>query len=119
MRSESLDFVQFNYSVGEREAERTLLPLAAERGLAVIVNRPFAEGASLRRLRAAPVPPWAAEIECATWAQLLLKFVVSHPSVACAIPATSSLEHLRDNMAAGRGPMPDPAMRARIAAVAG
>jgi diketogulonate reductase-like aldo/keto reductase len=118
LRSEPVDFVQLNYSVAEREAERALLPLAAERGIAVIANRRFAEGGLVRRLLSTPLPAWAAEIECASWAQLLLKFVISHPAVTCAIPATSSIEHLRDNMTAGRGPMPDASMRERIAAAA-
>ena len=109
-----VDFVQINYSVGEREAEQRLLPLAAERGVAVIANRPFASGDLFRRLRAKPLPSWAAEIDCATWAQVLLKFVVSHPAITCAIPATSKVTHLRDNMAAGVGRMPDAAMRQRI-----
>jgi len=114
-----VDFLQINYSVGEREAEQRLLPLARERGIAVIVNRPFAGGELFRRLRGTPLPAWAAEIDCASWAQLMLKFVISHPAVTCAIPATSRVEHLRDNMAAGRGRLPDAKMRARIAAAAG
>ena len=111
-----VDFLQINYSVGEREAEQKLLPLARERGIAVIVNRPFAGGELFRRLRSTPVPAWAADIDCTSWAQLLLKFVISHPAVTSAIPATSRVEHLRDNMAAGSGRMPDAKMRARIAA---
>jgi aryl-alcohol dehydrogenase-like predicted oxidoreductase len=114
-----VDFVQINYSVAEREAERRLLPLALERGIAVIANRPFATGELLRRLRGRPVPAWAGEIDCATWAQLLLKFTVSHPAVTCVIPATSSADHLRDNMGAGAGRMPDAGMRGRITAEAG
>lgn len=90
--------VQINYSVAERGAERTLLPLARERGLAVIANRPFAGGVLMRRLRGRPLPDFAAEIDCTSWAQLLLKFVVSHPAITCAIPATSKVEHLRDDM---------------------
>jgi len=116
VRAHPVDFLQINYSVAERAAEEKLLPLAQERGIAVIVNRPFAGGELLRRLRGTPVPAWAAEIDCTSWAQLLLKFVISHPSVTCAIPATSRVEHLRDNMAAGSGRMPDEKMRARIAA---
>ena len=111
-----VDFLQINYSVSEREAEQKLLPLARERGIAVIVNRPFAGGELIRRLRSTPLPTWAAEIDCTSWAQLLLKFVISHPAVTCAIPATARVEHLRDNMAAGSGRMPDEKMRARIAA---
>ncbi|HEU4522558.1 MAG TPA: aldo/keto reductase [Thermoanaerobaculia bacterium] len=111
-----VDFVQINYSVAEREAESRLLPLAKERGIKVIANRPFASGGLFRRLREKPLPAWAAEIDCASWAQLLLKFVISHPAVTCAIPATSKVEHLRDNMGAMRGAMPDEATRQRIAA---
>ena len=118
MEQHPLDFVQVNYSVGEREAEQRLLPLAKERGVAVIANRPFAGGELLRKLRSKPVPAWAAEIECGSWAQLLLKFVVSHPALTCAIPATSKVEHLRDNMGAGRGRMPDEKQRAMIARLA-
>ena len=116
IRAHPVDFLQINYSVAERAAEEKLLPLAQERAIAVIVNRPFAGGELLRRLRGTPVPAWAAEIDCTSWAQLMLKFVISHPAVTCAIPATSRVEHLRDNMAAGFGRMPDEKMRARIAA---
>ena len=115
----TVDFLQINYSIGEREAEQRLLPLARERGIAVIINRPFAGGELIRQLRATPLPSFAAEIDCTSWAQLMLKFVISHPSVTCAIPATSRFEHLRDNMAAGTGRMPDEKMRARIAASVG
>lgn len=113
-----VDFVQINYSVGEREAERRLLSLAQDKGIAVIANRPFAGGDLFRRLRSHPLPAWAAEIECETWAQVLLKFVISHPAVTCAIPATSNVNHLKDNMRGGFGRLPDAALRARIAAAA-
>lgn len=113
-----VDFVQINYSVGEPEAEQRLLPLAQERGVAVIVNRPFASGSLLRRLRDRPLPAWAADIDCSSWAQLLLKFVISHPAVTCTIPATSKVRHLRDNMQAGQGRLPDEELRRRIAAAA-
>jgi diketogulonate reductase-like aldo/keto reductase len=113
-----VDFVQINYSVGEREAETRLLPLARERGVAVLANRPFAGGDLFRRLRSRPLPGWAAEIDCTSWAQVLLKFVVSHPAITCAIPATSQAAHLRDNMQAARGRLPDAALRTRIAAEA-
>jgi diketogulonate reductase-like aldo/keto reductase len=113
-----VDFVQINYSVGEREAESRLLPLARERGVAVLANRPFAGGDLFRRLRRRPLPAWAADIDCTSWAQVLLKFVISHPAVTCAIPATSQASHLRDNMQAARGRLPDAALRARIAAEA-
>ena len=116
VESVPIDFMQINYSVAERDAERRLLPLARERGVAVIANRPFAGGDLLRRLRSKPLPDWAAEIDSTSWAQLLLKFVISHAAIACAIPATSRVEHLRDNMQAGYGKMPNEAQRARIAA---
>jgi diketogulonate reductase-like aldo/keto reductase len=114
LRQEPLDFVQINYSVAERAAEQSILPLAAECGVAVIANRPLAAGAALGALRGQPVPDWASEIGCTTWSQLLLKFVVSHPSVTCAIPATANPEHLRDNMQAAFGPVPDASLRERI-----
>jgi aryl-alcohol dehydrogenase-like predicted oxidoreductase len=113
--SQAVDFVQINYSVGERDAERRLLPLAVERGVAVLVNRPFAGGELLRRLRGRPLPDWSREIDCDSWAQLLLKFVLSHPAVTAAIPATSDAAHLRDNMRAATGRLPDRTLRARIA----
>jgi diketogulonate reductase-like aldo/keto reductase len=116
--AQPLDFIQINYSVGEREAEKRLLPLAREKGVAVIANRPFAGGDLFRRLRGKPLPAWAADIDCASWAQLMLKFVVSHPAITCAIPATSKVAHLRDNMRAGFGRVPDAKLRARIAAAA-
>ncbi len=116
MRAEALDFVQLNYSVGEREAERVLLPLAADRGMAVLVNRPFMRGELFRRVAGRPLPGWAAEIDCASWAQLLLKFVVSAPAVTCVIPATASVKHMHDNMRAGFGRLPDADLRAKIAA---
>jgi aryl-alcohol dehydrogenase-like predicted oxidoreductase len=116
--SQPIDFLQVNYSVGEPEAERRLLPLAQERGVAVIVNRPFGGGSLLRRLGGRPLPAWASELGCDSWSQLLLKWVVSHPAVTCAIPATSRVEHLQDNLEAGDGPLPDESLRARIAAEA-
>ena len=115
MVAHRLDFLQINYSVQERESERRLLPMAQERGIAVIANRPFAGGELFSGLARKPVPSWAAEIDCSSWAQLMLKFVVSHPAITCAIPATSKVEHLRDNMQAGFGRMPDAKLRARIA----
>lgn len=115
MRTQPIDFVQLTYNLLDREAEQRLLPLAAERGIAVIVNRPFREGALLRQLARHPLPGWAAEIDCTHWAQVALKFIVTHPAVTCAIPATSRVDHLRQNMAAGRGRLPDAALRARMA----
>lgn len=114
MRHEAIDFVQFTYNLIDREAESLLLPLAQERGLAVIINRPFRRGALIDRLDPHPLPPFAQALGCEHWAQLLLKFVVSHPAVTCAIPATSQLAHLHENMAAGSGEMPDPALRAAL-----
>src|SRR5687768_4640220 len=111
-----IDFVQLNYSLAEREAERRILPHAASKGVAVLVNRPFGGGSLVRDVRNKPLPPFAAEIGCSSWAELFLEFVISHPAVTCAIPATSKVEHLRQNMRAGGGVMPDAAMRARIAA---
>ncbi len=116
MRSRPLDFVQITYNVLDREVERRILPLARERGIAVIVNRPFREGALIRHVEKHPLPAWAAEIGCAGWAQVLLKFIVSHPAVTCAIPATTSVAHVRENMGAAFGPAPDEAMRRRMIA---
>jgi len=118
LRQEPLDFVQINYSVAERAAEQTILPIAADRGVAVIANRPLVAGAALGPLTGRPVPAWASEIGCTTWSQLLLKFVVSHPAITCAIPATSSPDHLLDNMQAAFGPMPDESLREKIARAA-
>lgn len=116
MRSQRIDFVQLTYNLLDREAEERLLPLARERGIAVLANRPFREGALLRDLQRHPLPGWAREIGCRSWAQAALKFIVSHPAVTCAIPATSNPEHVRENMAAALGPMPDEALRRRMAA---
>ncbi len=119
MRREAFDFLQINYSVAEPEAETRILPLAREKGIAVIANRPLATGALLRRLGKQALPEWAAEIDCTSWAQILLKYVVSHPAITCAIPATGKVAHLRDNLAAGSGRLPDDALRARMAAEIG
>jgi diketogulonate reductase-like aldo/keto reductase len=115
MREEPVDFVQLTYNVLDREPERRLLPLARERGIAVIVNRPYRRGALIARYRDAPLPSWAAEIGAASWAQVLLKFIVSHPAVTVAIPATREVAHLRENKAAARGALPDEALRRRMA----
>jgi aryl-alcohol dehydrogenase-like predicted oxidoreductase len=104
-----LDFLQINYSLDARDAEHRLLPLAADLGIAVIVNMPFGGGGLLRRLQGRPLPAWAGEIGCTSWAQVLLKFVLSHPAVTCAIPGTGRPEHMADNAAAGAGPIPDAA----------
>lgn len=115
LESQDLDFVQLNYSITERDAERRLLPLALDRQTAVLVNRPFAEGALFRKVRGKSLPAWAKPIGCATWSQFFLKFIVSHPAVTCVIPATSKFEHLLDNMQGGIGPLPDPDTRERMA----
>ncbi len=112
---ERLDFVQFNYSPLTRAAEARLLPLAAERGVAVLVNRPFEDGALFRPVRDKPLPLWAADIDAHSWGQLALKFIVSHPAVTCVIPATAKLAHLRDNLGGGRGRLPDARQREAIA----
>jgi diketogulonate reductase-like aldo/keto reductase len=100
----------------DREVEERILPLARDRGIAVIVNRPFRQGALLRALARQPLPPWAAEIECASWAQFVLKFIVSHPAVTCAIPATTSVAHVRENVNVAYSRLPDAAMRERMIA---
>lgn len=110
------DFVQFSYSIADREAERRLLPAALEHGKAVIINRPFRTGELFEQVRGKPLPGWAGEIGCISWAQFFLKFVISHPAVTCAIPATSKVEHLLDNLQALRAPLPDAGQRLRMAA---
>ena len=115
MRTQPIDFVQISYNLLDREVEQRILPLAMERGIAVIVNRPFREGALLQQLSRHRLPGWAADIDCQVWAQVALKFVVTQPAVTCAIPATSQLAHLRQNMAAALGRMPDAALRQRMA----
>lgn len=109
------DFLQINYSLAEREAERRLLPLALEKGIAVIANRPFGEGGMFRRVRGQPLPGWAAEIGVASWAQYFLKWILGHPAITCAIPGTSRPEHMRDNLGAGFGRLPDQRLRRRMA----
>jgi diketogulonate reductase-like aldo/keto reductase len=116
LRAAPYDFLQINYSLAERHAEQALLPLAAERSVAVIANRPFGEGALFRRVKGKPLPPWAAELGVASWAQFFLKWIVSHPAVTCAIPGTGDPRHLEDNMGAGRGALPDAGARRRMAA---
>jgi len=116
MRKETLDFVQLNYSLDDRAAERKLLPLAADRGIAILVNVPFGGGGLLRRLSSRPLPDWAGEIGCTSWAQILLKFVLAEPAVTCVIPGTGNPAHMADNCRAGSGTLPDPALRKRIIA---
>ncbi|NNE05669.1 MAG: aldo/keto reductase [Xanthomonadales bacterium] len=114
MRKEKMDCVQFTYNILDREAERRLLPVAQERGLAVIINRPFRGGSLFRRVRNQVLPGWAADIGIENWAQYFLKFIVSHPAVTCAIPATSQVAHLHENMGALSGPLPDERMRQQM-----
>ncbi|WP_340115685.1 aldo/keto reductase [Pelagibius sp. 7325] len=116
MKGQPLDFVQFTYNILDREAEARLLPLAADRGQAVLVNRPFRQKALIRRFEGQPLPGWAAEIGATNWAQVLLKFIVSHPAVTCVIPATSRVDHMAENMAVLTGPLPDAALRRRMVA---
>lgn len=116
IQREPLEFVQLNYSIVTRQAEQRLLPLAAERKVAVLVNRPFEDGALFARVRGKALPPWAADVDCESWGQFFLKFIVSHPAVTCVIPATANPEHMADNVQAGLGRMPDQKMRERMAA---
>jgi aryl-alcohol dehydrogenase-like predicted oxidoreductase len=116
LRSESLDFVQLPYSVATREAERRLLPAAAETGTAVLVMRPFEEGALFRAVRGKPLPGWAKEVGATAWSQLFLKFILAHPAVTAVLPATADPRHLAENVGAGQGPLPDEGLRRRIAA---
>jgi aryl-alcohol dehydrogenase-like predicted oxidoreductase len=114
MRNEPLDFIQINYSVAERKAEETILPLALERQMAVLINRPFVAGALFPRVASRPLPPWAAEFDCRSWAQFFLKFVLAHPAVTAVIQATTSEDHLLDNLQAAYGAMPDERTRSRM-----
>jgi len=114
MTTREFDFVQFNYSMAEREAEERILPLAQETGTAVIVNRPFAQASLFSRVRGKELPAWAAEFDCMSWGQFFLKYILGHPAVTCVIPATSKPHHLVDNMTAGIGRLPDAAMRKRM-----
>jgi aryl-alcohol dehydrogenase-like predicted oxidoreductase len=115
LREEKFDWLQVNYSLAEREAETRLLPFCLEQGVAVMVNRPFADGALFERVRGRALPPWAAEIHCESWGQFFLRYAVSHPAVTCAIPATSKPRHMRDNCGAGQSPLPDERQRRRMA----
>jgi diketogulonate reductase-like aldo/keto reductase len=114
LRTEKLDFLQINYSLGEREAEKEILPLAQERGVAVLINRPFGGGDLFSRVRQKPLPDWAGQFDCHSWAQFLLKWIVAHPAVTCVIPATGNVRHLEDNMQAGLGRLPDAKFRSRM-----
>jgi diketogulonate reductase-like aldo/keto reductase len=119
MKSKPVDFIQVTYNLRDREVEKRILPLARERGIAVIINRPFRQGELIERFARSPLPKWAGETGAASWPQFLLKFVISHPAVTCAIPATSRADHLRENMAAATGILPDEALRRRMADYAG
>lgn len=114
MRSEPFDFVQLSYNLEDREVERRLLPLAAERGIAVLANRPLQLGGLFGKVKSRALPPWAAELGIGSWAQYFLKFAASHPAVTCVIPATSKVEHMEDDMGAARGRLPDAAERERM-----
>jgi aryl-alcohol dehydrogenase-like predicted oxidoreductase len=114
MEKEPFDLVQFTYNIADREAETRLLPLAAERRMGVMLNRPFQGGSLFDVVKGKKLPEWASEFDCANWAQFFLKFAVSHPAVTCAIPATSRVEHMAENMGAGVGRLPDPDMRKRM-----
>jgi diketogulonate reductase-like aldo/keto reductase len=115
LRTGQFDFLQINYSLAERNAEKALLPLAAEQKVAVIANRPFGEGALFRKVKGRPLPPWAAELGIASWAQYFLKWIVSHPAITCAIPGTGNPRHMEDNLGAAQGALPDAAARKRMA----
>ena len=115
LKANPWDFLQINYSLGERDAEKRLLPLAREKKVAVIINRPFAEGALFSRVKGKPLPAWAKEYDINSWAQYFLKWIVSHPAVTCAIPGTGRPEHMRDNLVAGHGRVPDAKGRQRLA----
>jgi len=115
MRKHRLDFVQLPYSIVTREAEQRLLPLARDKGIAILVNRPYEKGALFRKTRGKPLPAWAAEFDCHSWGQFYLKFILAHPAITCVIPATSKLKHLVDNMGAGLGRLPDQRQRQKMA----
>jgi diketogulonate reductase-like aldo/keto reductase len=115
IRAERIDFVQFAYSIDVRAAEARLLPLCAERGVAVLVNRPFGSGSLFDQVRGKALPAWAAELDCASWSQFFLKYILGHPAVTCVIPGTAKPEHMRDNAAAGTGRLPDAGERQRMA----
>ncbi|GGX60953.1 aldo/keto reductase [Saccharospirillum salsuginis] len=116
MRSERIDFAQLSYNILNREAEKRLLPLARDEGIAVIANRPFQQDRLTQWLADKPLPPWADELKATSWAQILLKFILGHPAITCVIPATTRVDHVRENLAAAREPLPDAAMRERMAA---
>lgn len=114
LQTEQLDFVQFTYSIGNRTVEDRLIPLAADRGVATLINRPFQRGELFQRVKGKSLPDWSTEFDCRSWGQFFLKFIVSHPAVTCVIPATTKVHHMQDNMSAGFGRLPTKAMRRRM-----
>jgi diketogulonate reductase-like aldo/keto reductase len=116
LKTESFDFVQFTYNIEDRAVEESLLPIAADRGIATLINRPFQRSAMFRKVRDVDLPEWSKEFDCRSWGQYFLKFIVSHPAVTCVIPATSKVRHMEDNMGAGFGRLPDEGMRRRMVA---
>ncbi len=114
LKSEPLDFVQLSYNIEDRAVEERLLPLAADNGVATLINRPYQRGALFKRVRNTALPAWAADIGCRSWGQYFLKWIISHPAATCAIPATSKVHHMKDNMAAGFGDLPDQKMRGKM-----
>ena len=114
MKTEALDFIQVDYALDNRNADQRILPLAADRGMAVMINLPFGRGQLFRAVQGQRLPPWASDFDCASWAHFFLKYIVSHPAVTCAIPGTATVEYLIDNLGASRGRLPEPAMRRRM-----
>jgi aryl-alcohol dehydrogenase-like predicted oxidoreductase len=114
MKTEALDFIQVDYAIDNRNAEQRILPLAADRGMAVMINLPFGRGRLFGAVQGQKLPPWASDFDCASWAHFFLKYIVSHPAVTCAIPGTAKVEYVIDNLGAARGRLPDPAMRRRM-----
>ena len=114
MKAEALDFIQVDYALDNRKADRRILPLAAERGMGVMINLPFGRGRLFTAVQGKSLPPWASEFDCASWAQFFLKYIVAHPAVTCALPGTAKVEYLVDNLGAARGRLPDAAMRRRM-----
>ena len=114
MRAETLDFIQVDYALDNRKAGERILPLAADRGMATMINLPFGRGRLFRAVQGRELPPWAGEFDCASWAQFFLKYILSHPAVTCAVPGTARADHLADNLGAARGRLPDAAMRRRM-----
>lgn len=119
LKTREYDFVQFNYSLAEREAEQSLLAVAAETGTAVIINRPFAQGELFAKVKGRELPAWAADFDCTSWAQFFLKYIIAHPAVTCVIPGTGKVRHMTDNIKAGTGRLPDEKQRKRMVELLG